>query len=141
DYDITVELNDDNQSITGSETITYHNNSPDRLRYLWLQLDQNILSDENTLATTATDRVVDSAAAKTFAPKVSDFKGGFNIKSVTDASGKPIPYFINNTMMRVTPAEPLKSGDKYVFKVEWSYNINDRNIFRQRSGLEYFPED
>src|SRR5690606_14412147 len=86
DYDITVELNDDNQSITGSETITYHNNSPDRLRYLWLQLDQNILSDENTLATTATDRVVDSAAAKTFAPKVSDFKGGFNIKSVTDAS-------------------------------------------------------
>lgn len=141
DYDITVELNDDNQSITGSETITYHNNSPDRLHYLWLQLDQNILSDENTLATTATDRVVDSAAAKTFAPKVSDFKGGFNIKSVTDASGKPIPYFINNTMMRVTPAEPLKSGDKYVFKVEWSYNINDRNIFRQRSGLEYFPED
>jgi len=141
DYDITVELNDNNQSISGAETITYHNNSPDVLRYLWLQLDQNILSEENTLAAAGTDRVVDSAAAKTFASKVSDFKGGFNIKSVTDASGKPLPYFINNTMMRVTPPAPLKSAEKFSFKVEWSYNINDRNIFRQRSGLEYFPED
>ncbi len=39
DYVINVELNDDNQSITGSETITYTNNSPDVLKYLWLQLD------------------------------------------------------------------------------------------------------
>ena len=91
DYTISVELNDDNQSIVGSETITYHNNSPDVLKYLWLQLDQNIIADDNTLKKTATDAVVDSAAAKSFATAVSDFEGGFNIKSVKETSGKPLP--------------------------------------------------
>src|SRR5690242_13301446 len=41
DYIITAELNDDNQSITASETVTYFNNSPENLTYLWLQVDQN----------------------------------------------------------------------------------------------------
>lgn len=141
DYVISVELNDDNQSITGSETITYHNNSPDHLKYLWLQLEQNIIADDNTLKRTATDKVEEAAPAKTFADQVSDFEGGFNIKSVNDNSGNALPYFINNTMMRVTLPEPLKSGDKYTFSIDYSYNIVDRNIFRQRSGLEYFPED
>src|SRR5690349_2769092 len=141
DYVISVELNDANQSISGTETITYHNNSPDALTYLWLQLDQNILSDDNTLKNAATDAVVDSAAAKTFASKVSDFKAGHNIKSVKDAAGKDLSYFVNNTMMRVSLPQPLKSGEKFVFNVGWSFNIVDRNVFRQRSGLEFFPED
>ena len=141
DYTISVELNDDNQSIVGSETITYHNNSPDVLKYLWLQLDQNIIADDNTLKKTATDAVVDSAAAKSFATAVSDFEGGFNIKSVKETSGKPLPFFINNTMMRVALPQPLKSGEKFSFSIDYSYNIVDRNIFRQRSGLEFFPED
>lgn len=141
DYTISVELNDDKQNITGTETITYHNNSPDVLRYLWLQLDQNIQSDENTLRDTDTDAVVDSAAAKTFATKVSDFDAGFDIKGVKEISGKLLRHFINNTMMRVDLPQPLKTGDKFSFTVDWSYNIVDRNIFRQRSGLEYFPED
>ena len=141
DYVINVELNDNNQSITGSEVITYHNNSPDNLTYLWLQLDQNIIADENSLNSTDTDKVRDSVAAKTYAARVSEFEGGFNIKSVKDASGKPLSFFINNTMMRVTLPEPLKSGGKFSFNIDYSYNIVDRNIFRQRSGLEYFPED
>lgn len=141
DYNISVELNDDNQSISGKETITYHNNSPDVLRYLWLQLDQNILSDENTLKATGTDQVVDSAAAKSYADEVSDFEAGFKIKAVTETSGKPLAHFVNNTMMRVDLPQPLKSGEKFSFNVEWSFNIVDRNVFRQRSGMEYFPED
>lgn len=141
DYVISVELNDDKQSITGTETVTYHNNSPDVLRYLWLQLDQNIISDNNTLKSTGTEAVVDSVPAKNYATMVSDFKGGFDIKSVKETSGKPLPYVINNTMMRVNLPQPLKTGDKVSFQVEWSYNIVDRNIFRQRSGLEFFPED
>jgi hypothetical protein len=141
DYAINLELDDDNQSITGRETITYYNNSPDNLRYLWLQLDQNILAEENELRKTDTDAVVDSAAAKTFATEVSDFEAGFNIQAVKDASGKPLRYFINNTMMRISLAEPLKSGEKFSFDIDWSFNILDRNIFRQRSGMEYFPED
>ncbi len=141
DYSISVELSDDNQSITGSEIITYHNNSPDVLKYLWLQVDQNILASENTLGNTNTDEVIDSAAAKSFAMKVSDFKAGFEVKGVKETSGKPLPYFINNTMMRVDLPQPLKSGDKFSFGIDWSYNIVDRSIFGQRSGMEYFPED
>ncbi len=141
DYVISVELNDDNQSITGTGTVTYHNNSPDALTYLWLQLDQNILSDDNTLKSTDVGKVVDSAAAKSYATTVSSFKGGFDIKAIKETSGKALPFFINNTMMRVALPQALKSGEKFSFTIDWSYNIVDRNIFRQRSGLEYFPED
>lgn len=141
DYDIAVELDDSKQSITGSETITYHNNSPDILKYLWLQLDQNVLAEENTLASTTTGALIDSAAAKTFATRVSDFKAGFNVKSVKEVSGKPLPHTINNTMMRVDLPQPLRPGEKYSFQVEWSYNVVDRSVFGQRSGMEYFPED
>ncbi|MFZ6012460.1 MAG: M1 family metallopeptidase [Bacteroidota bacterium] len=141
DYTMAVELNDDNQTITGTETITYHNNSPDVLKYLWMQVDQNILSADNSLNTTSTGTVKDSVAAKTYAIQTSDFKGGFQIKAVKDAAGKALPYVINNTMMRVDLAQPLKSGEKYSFTVEWSFNIVDRSIFGMRSGLEFFPED
>jgi hypothetical protein len=141
DYVISVELNDDNQSITGQETITYNNNSPDILKYLWLQVDQNILSEQNTLASVGTGAVVDSAAAKSYATRVSDFKAGFTIKAVKDAAGKPLPYIINNTMMRVDLPVPLKAGEKYSFNVDWSFNIVDRSVYGQRSGLEFFPED
>lgn len=141
DYNIEIELNDGNQSITGAETITYTNNSPDVLKYLWLQLDQNILAAENSLASTSTMAVKDSAAANTYARTVSDFKGGFAIKKITDNNGNPLPHTVNNTMMRVDLTQPLQPGQKYSFHVEWSFNIVDRSVFRQRSGLEYFPDD
>lgn len=141
DYDITVELNEGNNSISGSETITYTNNSPDVLKYLWLQLDQNVLSNDNPLTQAETGVVKDSAFAKSYAMDVSDFKAGFNVKSVKQADGKPLPYTINSTMMRVDLPQPLKSGEKYSFNVEWSFNIVDRSVFGQRSGMEFFPED
>jgi hypothetical protein len=141
DYAIDIELNDQNQRITGKETITYHNNSPDVLKYLWLQLDQNILSKSNSLSSTDVGALVDSAAAKTYAARVSDVKAGFDVKSVTTTAGTPLQHMINNTMMRVDLPQPLKPGEKYAFNVEWSYTVLDRNIFGQRSGLEYFPED
>jgi hypothetical protein len=141
DYTISVELNDDNQTITGTETITYHNNSPDVLKYLWMQLDQNILSEDNTLASTGTGAVKDSAAAKTFAMQTADFKGGFTVKAVKDVAGKPLSYTIVNTMMRVDLPVALKSGEKYAFVIDWSFQIVDRMVYGQRSGLEFFPED
>ncbi len=141
DYNISVELHETTNSISGSETITYTNNSPDLLKYLWLQLDQNILSDENSLATTTTDVIKDSAAAKTFAKEVSDFKAGYNIKNVKTVDGKELRHTINNTMMRIDLPEPLRSGEKYSFAIEWSFNIVDRSIFGQRSGMEFFPDD
>ncbi len=141
DYVMNIELNDDNQTITGNETITYTNNSPDVLKYLWLQVDQNILSENNTLASTSTGSVKDSVGAKTYAMEVSDFKAGFDIKAVKEVSGKALPYFVNNTMMRVDLPQPLKSGEKFSFLIDWSFNIVDRGVFGQRSGLEYFPKD
>jgi hypothetical protein len=141
DYVIQVELHDDNQSITGSETITYTNNSPDVLKYLWLQLDQNLLSKNNTLASTEAEALKDSVGAKTYSALVSDFEGGYKLKAVKDASGKALPYIVNNTMMRIDLAQPLKKGEKVSFNIDWSYNINDGMVFRERTMYEYFPED
>ncbi|HZB13419.1 MAG TPA: M1 family metallopeptidase [Chryseolinea sp.] len=141
DYVISIELHESTNSISGSETITYTNNSPDVLKYLWLQVDQNILSKENTLYNSDTGVVKDSASAKTYAKEVSDFDAGFEIKKVTETNGKPLPYVVNNTMMRVDLPQPLRPGQKYSFDLAWSYNIVDRSIFGQRSGMEFFPED
>jgi hypothetical protein len=147
DYIINAELNDENQSITGSEVITYTNNSPDALKYLWLQLDQNINEKGNNTSKTATNTVPDVINTQTIAGNAGlyDFDGGFKIKSVKDASGKAMVYFINQTMMRVDLAQPLKTGQKISFSIDWSFNINDR--VREatpndgRSGMEYFPKD
>ena len=141
DYAIEVELNEAGNSISGKEEITYTNNSPDVLKYLWLQLDQNVLAEDNTLKKTDTGVVKDSATANTYAAEVSDFKAGFDVKGVKETSGKPLPFTINNTMMRVDLPQPLRSGEKYTFAVEWSFNIVDRSIFGQRSGMEFFPGD
>src|SRR5918995_1303800 len=67
DYVINAELNDENQSITGSEVITYTNNSPDALTYLWLQLDQNINEKGNNTSKTATNTVPDAINTQTIA--------------------------------------------------------------------------
>jgi hypothetical protein len=146
DYVINVELNDDNQSISGEETVTYYNNSPEDLRFLWLQLDQNINAQGNMTSATAASMIRDSVPASRIGVTHSlfDFKGGYSIKSVKDAGDKNLPYVINYTMMRVDLPQPLKKGEKYVFKIEWSYNINDlmkTSHEADRTGLEYFPED
>src|SRR5258706_15343396 len=93
DYEITAELNDENQSITGSETITYTNNSPDVLKYLWLQLDQNLFAKDNNTSKTSTSALKDSSSTKTMANQLNlwDFDGGHKIKSVKDISGKDLP--------------------------------------------------
>jgi Peptidase family M1 domain len=147
DYVINAELNDENQSITGSETITYFNNSPDVLKYLWLQLDQNINEKGNNTLKTVTSAVKDSVSTRDIAGDVGlyDFDGGFKIKSVKDASGKTLAYMINQTMMRIDLPQALAPGQKVSFSVEWSFNINDRvrdaGPNDGRSGMEYFPED
>ncbi|MBK5278177.1 MAG: M1 family metallopeptidase [Bacteroidia bacterium] len=147
DYVINAELNDVNASITGSETITYHNNSPDVLKYLWLQLDQNINSTDNLTSRTDTYSIKDSVSAKEIASNLDlyDFDGGHKIKSIKDAAGKALSYTINATMMRIDLPQPLASGQRYVFAIEWSYNVPDRmkggSRNDSRSGYENFPTD
>jgi hypothetical protein len=143
DYVINVELNDENQSITGSETITYFNNAPEDLKYLWLQLDQNLYSEGSMTRQTMGGAIRDSVPAKMIATTTNsfDYKGGYNIKSVRDAADKNLSYMINYTMMRIDLSQPLKKGEKFTFKVDWSYNVNDMMMVGGRGGMEYFPED
>ena len=145
DYVIDVEVNDKTQELTGHETITYHNNAPESLRFLWLQLDQNIFAPENMTSKTQTGQIVDTLPAGLLNDisgiNVADYEGGYSIKSVKDATGKNLNYTINNTMMRVNLPTPLKSGEKFVFSVAWSYREYNRQLFDGRGGYEYFPED
>lgn len=145
DYVISVEVNDATQLLTGTETITYHNNAPEALRFLWLQLDQNIFADQSITNQTRTGTVKDSLPAAFFngasGTTVSDYKGGYTIKSVKDGAGKNLAYVINNTMMRIDLPVPLKTGEKFVFSIDWSYTEYNRQIFNGRGGYEFFPED
>jgi hypothetical protein len=145
DYVIDVEVNDKTQELTGHETITYHNNAPEALRFLWLQLDQNIFAPDNLTTRTQTGQVVDSLPAGLLNDisgiNPSDYKGGYKIKSVKDTSGKDLRYTINNTMMRVDLPAPLRTGEKFSFSVDWSYFEYNRQVFDGRGGYEYFPED
>ncbi|MBF9253449.1 M1 family metallopeptidase [Pontibacter sp. 172403-2] len=142
DYNIKVALNDAEQSIKGSETINYTNNSPDPLTYLWVQLDQNIFEPNSMSNLTKTGELKDKMSLQAVEYMTREaFDGGFKIESVKDRSGKPLKYTINNTMMRVDLPAPLKHGQSYTFSVDWHHNINNQKTLGGRSGYEFFPED
>jgi hypothetical protein len=145
DYVINAEVDDNTHVLTASETITYYNNAPEALTFLWLQLDQNVFAPNSMTDQTSTGSVRDSIPAGFLnyvsGITVSDYKGGYTIKSVKDAAGKALPYTINYTMMRVDLPAPLKTGEKFIFSVDWSYTEYDRQVYRGRGGYEFFPED
>lgn len=142
-YDITVELDDKNQSIKGSEKVTYINNSPDQLDYLWIQLDQNQRSKDAESQKASTSKITDQMSLRQLEGILwHDQDLGYKILSVKDASGNDIPVAINETMMRVDLASPLKAGEELEFTIDWSFNIHDRTSFiGGRPGYEYFEED
>ena len=141
DYDIQVELDDAKQTVTGSETVTYHNLSPDRLDYLWLQLDQNMRAKDSDTHKIRTGTLGDSLSIDGLQRMLDVFDGGFRITSVTDLSGKALPYTINKTMLRIDLPRTLMPGQTIQFKVSWWYPVNDRNKYGGRSGYEYFPDE
>ncbi len=141
DYDMKIRLDDETQKIYGEETVTYTNNSPDDLDYLWVQLDQNVRakeSDRYKIQQQTLDNRMTFDAVRSLEPW---FDGGFKIDHVKDAGGKDLPYTINNTMMRIDLPSTLKAGGKVSFNIKWWYNINDRMQIGGRSGYEYFEED
>ena len=144
DYDINVDINEPENILTGAETVTYYNNSPDILTFLWLQLDQNIhspMSGNNwDRPSKMTGSMTDLQLTQMDVMKHLDGYGA-RIASLTDAAGKAIPYTINQTMMRVDLPVALKPGQKFVFKVNWSYKIPDKATRPERGGYEFFPED
>ncbi|MDX2070462.1 MAG: M1 family metallopeptidase [Haliscomenobacter sp.] len=147
DYDIKVELDDEKQKIRGTEMITYYNNSPHPLTYLWLQLDQNVVHPESDTYKTATNTLGERVSAGQLNSMLDNsFDGGHKIEYVKDATGKALKFTIVKTMMRVDLPTPLiaKTG-KIQLQIGWNYNINDRQNpalgADSRGGYEFFPED
>ena len=143
DYVMDIELDDANKKLYGKETITYTNNSPDELPYLWVQLDQNIREKDAPALEKNGSGVSPLTRVASFATKnmKDPFEGGFNIEYVRDSNGKSLKTITNQTMMRVDLPAPLKSGQKFVFSIKWWYNINDHVNDGGRSGYEYFAKD
>jgi len=141
-YVMNIELDDKNHRISGDETITYINNSPDDLEFLWVQLDQNVREKDSKAKLKNGGGVPMAEQAGTFAGKymTEPFDGGFVIEHVKDASGKALPYTINFTMMRIDLPQPLKSKEQLSFSIKWNFNIPDHTVNRARSGYEEFAD-
>jgi hypothetical protein len=145
DYVIDVELDDANQRISGKETITYKNASPDTLNYIWLQVDQNLFAKDSDTAKTQTAPNFDNkdgfpiSAVEQLAAR--EYDGRVNIASVSDEKNNPLKFTINNTMMRVDLPVDLVPGGTFIFNVSWSYAINNQRVFGGRAGYEFFPRD
>jgi len=130
--------------LRGYETVTYYNNSPDPLDYLWLQLDENehnSLRNANYQSSTKLPKAAQTTAVDRLITVKEDNGYGDQIEAITDATGKELSHFINKTMMRVDLPEVLKPGQHLVFHVKWTYKISDRNTLGGRGGYEYFPAD
>ncbi|MCG1037055.1 M1 family metallopeptidase [Polaribacter sargassicola] len=142
DYVMDIVLDDEKSRITGSETITYHNNSADELSYLWVQLDQNMRAADSKTPDIQSSKVPTKLSKTRFerAYPEEPFDGGFKITSVTTNDGAELSHTINQTMMRINLPKPLASGETYKFKIKWWYNINNHRTQGGRSGYEYFEE-
>jgi hypothetical protein len=144
DYKMDIEIDDENARLYGSEIITYTNNSPDELKYLWVQLDQNMRARDSKTPLINGNNGIGPATTVSRAAKgylSQGFDGGFRIEHVKDTKGNDLPHMINRTMMRVELPQPMKTGDKFSFAIKWWYNINDHVKDGGRSGYEYFEEN
>ena len=141
DYKMALTLEDDTQILRGTETITYTNNSPDALEYLWLQLDQNLFSKTSDTKLIRVERMEDFRSLEQIERKLFDYDGGFKIEEVKATNGEDLCYAINKTMLRIDLKQPLKTNGSISFSIKWWYNINDRMAVGGRSGYEYFEDE
>jgi hypothetical protein len=150
DYKLRATLDEAKRAVTGAGTVTYHNNSPDTLNYLWVQLDQNMFrgdSDNRNISTIPSREAWQKGGADgvkfdaiRFAYESRAFDGGFQIGSVKGSDGRPLHYAINKTMMRIDLPQPLKPGAKVSFAMEWSFNIPEASVIGRRMGFERFDK-
>ena len=151
DYRIKVTLDEARRAVSGSGTITYHNNSPDTLSYLWVQLDQNMFradSDNRNIATLPSRDAWQARGndgvkfeALRFQLASRSFDGGIQVQGVTDSGGRKLAHTINKTMMRIDLPQPMKPGSRFSFNVAWSFNVPEMNVLGRRMGFERFDEE
>ncbi|HEY0460085.1 MAG TPA: hypothetical protein VGC97_13190, partial [Pyrinomonadaceae bacterium] len=145
DYVIDVALDDTNQRLSGRETVTYKNFSPDSLNYIWLQVDQNLFAKDSDTQKTLPAPNFDNAEGFPISAieqlTAREYDGRVNITEVTDAKKAALKYTINRTMMRIDLPAPLAPNQTFTFNVAWNYAINNQRIFGGRAGYEFFPKD
>lgn len=142
-YDIAIAIDDSTQRLTGEQVMSYKNNSPDSLRYLWLQLDQNRMKRDSAYKMTSTAPSQDKVTFNSFRTLVKSpvFDGGYEITKVTASNGKPLHYIINGTMMRIDLPKPLAPDDSVEINIDWHYQLHEQKVLGGRSGYEYFTKD
>lgn len=158
DYKIKVSLDEEKRRLSATEEITYQNNSPYRLKYLWVQLDQNIFKD-NSIANAAnnfggigrrgpfTQTGNENTPAKISLGELrrqqfmADNELGYEISAVKDSRGKKLNFTIVGTQMRIDLSKPLKPGKSTEFSIDFAFNIVEEDAVSARSGYEHFPED
>ncbi|MDW3194564.1 MAG: M1 family metallopeptidase [Cytophagales bacterium] len=144
DYQIKASIDEQNNVLEGEETITYYNNSPDALKFLWINLEQNINrkdgSDFNYVFGGVKDSISSLQAQRIL--RAIDFPAGTEIISVKDEAGKNLKYREIRTMMRLDLPESLQPDSKITFSIKWkNYITNRADFLLSREGYEYFPED
>ncbi|MEM9315123.1 MAG: M1 family metallopeptidase [Pseudomonadota bacterium] len=141
DYRIEARLNAEARRIDAKARISYRNNSPDTLRYLWMQLDQNRFradSLDQRSRTVSSDRVSYQNLREHQAVAPGMF--GYTGLSFTLDSGESLPFVVVDTMARVDLPAPLAPGESVSFDITWGFNIVLRDTVRSRGGYEQFDD-
>jgi predicted secreted protein len=158
DYKIKVSLDEEKRRLTGSEKITYQNNSPYKLKYLWVQLDQNIFKGDSIAnmgsnfggigrrgpytgagdADTPAKMSLGELRRQHF---MTDSELGYEISAIKDSRGKKLSFTVVGTQMRIDLPKPLKSGDDVDFSIDFAFNIVEEDAVSARSGYEHFEKD
>lgn len=158
DYTIAARLIEDQRRLEATQDITYYNNSPDTLKYLWVQLDQNKFKDDSMSALTTTfggignrgpgtksisddEPAQISLSALRRQQFVDDTELGYTISRVVDGLGNTLSYTTVGTLMRVDLLTPLKSGERTRFTMDFAFNIVEEDAVSARAGYEHFPDD
>jgi hypothetical protein len=129
DYHLNVSLNEDKKEITGTAQITYTNNSPDKLGFLWLQLDQNLFAKDSR-----GNAVVPLSGSRNGAHG-EEFNGGYRIKSVKLDGKTEVKYTITDTRMQIDLPKELKANGG-VAKIEIEYSFISPEYGSDRMGIQ-----
>lgn len=128
DYNIAATLNDVTNEITGSETITYKNNSPHALSFVWLQLDQNLFAKDSR----GQARMPVGQKSR-YGSASSSFSGGYKIASVkiVNDNNAAADYIISDTRMQIRLPKAVKpGGDVLKIKIEYSFTLPEEGADR-----------
>ena len=142
DYDVKARLDEDKRTVSGTQMVTYRNNSPDSLPYLWLLLDQNDYKRNSIAELTNTvggDKISLDEVRR--AKRMQEWEGGFTITAVRDAAGKPLPFTVVDSLLRIDLGSAVAAGGgETTFSIDWSFPMAEANVVGGRSGYECFTQ-